>query len=81
MPGISFLQRSTHLDSDTANATDLVSSFIDLIKADIYVMVHATSPFTKSSTMYDGILKVKSGDFDSAYPVGVQSLYGLKVCH
>ncbi len=69
LPGISFLQRSSHLDSDTANATDLVSSFIDLIMADIYIMVHATSPFTKASTICDGISKVKSGDFDSAYPV------------
>lgn len=69
LPGISFLQRSPLLDLDTANATDLVSSFIDLIPADVYIMVHATSPFTKASTICDGIEKVKSGDFDSAYPV------------
>lgn len=69
IPGVEFLQRPLYLDEDNANATDLIASFIELIDADIYIMAHATSPFTKASTIHKAVVSVKSGQYDSAYPV------------
>ena len=69
LPGVKFLSRSKQLDSDSTNAIELLEKFIPLVDSDIYVMLHATSPFVTKETITKGINHVKSGRYDSAYPV------------
>ena len=67
LPNVSFLKRSPELDSDNANANDIIRMFMKTINADIYINAHATSPFAKVETINDCINKVASGEYDSAF--------------
>ena len=44
-------------------------SFAEQIFADVYVLAHATCPFTSSSSIAKGINAVVSGNYDSAIAV------------
>ena len=67
LPGIRFLKRPEFLDMDGYNCNDIIREFRKVVHADIYVVSHATGPFTKSSSIDTCIEKVKSGNFDSAF--------------
>ena len=67
VPGAKFLKRPEELDRDDKNANDIIRSFMREIDADIYVNVHATSPFAKVETIDACIEKVASGEYDSAF--------------
>jgi len=69
LKGIDFLPRSKTLDSDSTNATELLDEFVSKVDSEIYVMLHATSPFVTSGTIIRGIKGVSSNEYDSAYPV------------
>lgn len=67
IPGVKFLKRPVELDGDDKNANDIIRAFINEIDADIYVNTHTTSPFAEAETIQDCIMKVASGEYDSAF--------------
>jgi len=67
LPEVHFLKRPEYLDGDNINANDIIREFMKSVPADIYVNVHATSPFAKSTTIDSCIRHVSSGEYDSAF--------------
>lgn len=65
--GVEFIQRPESLDSKNTKCGDIISSFLDRVKSDIYVMYHATSPFISETHLIECINAVKSGKYDSAF--------------
>ena len=66
---ITFLKRSPELDKDEVKGLDLIDNFVSKVDADIYLIAHATAPFTRPQTVSSGINAVLSGDYDSAFAV------------
>ena len=62
-----FLKRPEYLDLPTSNFTQFFDAFSCEKDADIYILVHATAPFITVETMYECIVAVKSGKYDSAF--------------
>jgi CMP-N-acetylneuraminic acid synthetase len=67
--GIKYLKRSESLDTSTTSMNEVLKCFSKDVHADIYLMSHATSPFVFPSSIESALLKVKSGDYDSALAV------------
>ena len=67
LPGITSIRRPAYLDGDNINANDIIREFMKVVSADIYVNVHATSPFAKVETINTCIDKVIGGEYDSAF--------------
>lgn len=65
--GVVFLQRPEWLDGDEIKGLDIYREFAREVRADVYVLAHATSPFLKHDTIDRAIAKVLSGDYDSAF--------------
>lgn len=55
--GVKFLQRSTELDLSTTKINEVLGSFARDIKADIYVLAHATAPFLKKRAFRTVLIK------------------------
>lgn len=66
---VNFLKRPEVLDLDTASMTDVLKSFSKEVSADIYVMTHTTAPFISSNSIKNGLEKVISEEYDSAFAV------------
>lgn len=66
-PGAEFLRRSPSLDEDTASMSQVLSSFAREVKADCYLMTHATAPFIETVSIRKGLEAVRSGSYDSAF--------------
>ena len=66
---IQFLKRPKELDSNTTLSNDIIESFIKTVDSDIYVLMHATSPFLSKEVIEECIDKVTSGDYNSAFSV------------
>ncbi len=64
--GVKFLKRPESLDSDTILGEDIYDSFLKVVDADIYVLVHTTSPFIKAQTIENATNKVIFSEYDSA---------------
>lgn len=67
LPGVQFLKRPQFLDEDTSNCNDIIREFMKEVAADIYVVTHATGPFTKSESIDACVEKVVSKEYDSAF--------------
>lgn len=67
LPGVQFLKRPPFLDEDTSNCNDIIREFMKEVTADIYVVAHATGPFTKSESIDACVEKVVSKEYDSAF--------------
>ncbi len=65
--GVKLLIRDSSLDSNETKGLDIYKSFVSQVKADIYVLMHATAPYMKSSSVDDALRHVKSGEYDSAF--------------
>jgi CMP-N-acetylneuraminic acid synthetase len=65
--GVTFLKRDTSLDRSETKGNQILEKFIDTVDADIYVLSHATAPFTKPESISKCIQNVLSGEFDSAF--------------
>lgn len=65
--GVNYLNRPEYLDSNEVNANDIINEFMNVVDADIYVLSHATGPFTTSTSIEKCIEKVSSREFDSAF--------------
>lgn len=64
--GVKFLKRAESLDKDSILGEDIYDSFLKVVDADIYVLVHTTSPFIKAQTIEDATNKVIDSEYDSA---------------
>ena len=64
---ITFLKRDPIFNTNTTSMTDIIENFISKIDADIYILMHATSPFLKKKTIELCINKVLYEGYDSAF--------------
>lgn len=64
-----YINRSPELDSDDTKGIDIYLEFIKKVEADIYGLVHATSPFLKSENIMKGLIPVINGTNDSSFSV------------
>lgn len=67
--GISFLKRDEYLDKSTTSFNEVLKYFARDVKADIYLLTHATAPFISKTSFEKGIAAVSSGKYDSALAV------------
>lgn len=65
--GVNYIKRPEYLDTSTVNCNDIIREFMKVVDADVYVVSHATSPFTKSQSIDKCIEMVISGKYDSAF--------------
>lgn len=66
-PGARYLQREAALDTDSTLGQEIYDSFVAKIDADVYLLAHVTSPFLKATTIEEALVKVQSGQNDSAF--------------
>lgn len=66
---IKLIKRCKSLDHDETIGMEIYKNFVDKVKADIYVLVHATSPFIKPCTFEKGIYSIVNDGYDSAFTV------------
>lgn len=62
-----FLKRGKELDGNLVKGLQIYRAFLHEVDADIYVLAHATSPFTQSATLDRALQAVISGKHDSAF--------------
>lgn len=68
--GVKFLKRPIFLDGNDANCNDIIREFIKEVDADLYVVSHATAPFTSTESIDRCIRAVADGrGYDSAFTV------------
>ena len=67
VPGVRFLKRPESLDTKEATPQDIISSFISMVDADVFMVCHCTSPFVKAERFSECIRKVCYEDYDSAF--------------
>lgn len=65
--GIIYLERDTYFDRSDTSFNEVLQGFAKQIYSDFYVLAHATAPFVKPESISEGIKKVTSGDYDSAF--------------
>jgi len=78
LEGINFIKRDAYLDLPTTSFNEVLTSFADIIEADIYVLAHATAPFLSVKSISEAIEKVRSGRYDSALAVVKQQEFMWK---
>lgn len=64
---VSFMRRDPSLDLPTSNFTQIFTSFMNEVDADIYIYAHATAPFIKRETIIEEINEVLNKGYDSAF--------------
>ena len=69
LPGVCYLQRPQSVDQDSTKINEVLASFAQAKKADLYLLTHATAPFIKAESIQKGIDAVKSDNYDSAFAV------------
>ena len=62
-----FLQRSEKLDGDLVKGFDIYDAFINEVEADVYLLAHATAPFTTVESIQNALNKVLYEGYDSAF--------------
>lgn len=67
--GVSFLKRDEYLDKSTTSFNEVLKYFAKDVKADVYLLTHATAPFISKKSFERGIEAVTSGKYDSALAV------------
>lgn len=68
-PHITFVQRPKLLDDNNILMNQVLSSFEDTIKADIYLVQFITCPYLKVSSMVDAFMQMIDCGFDSIYSI------------
>lgn len=68
--GVRFLKRPAFLDGNNCNCNDIIREFMKEVDADLYVISHATAPFTKTESI-DKCIDCVAGEneYDSAFTV------------
>jgi len=67
--GVKYLLRSSELDQNSTKINEVMLSFANEIKADNYVLAHATAPFISSETIKKAVDKVVYEGCDSSMTV------------
>ena len=67
VPGVRFLKRPESLDTKEATPQDIISTFMSIVDADVYMVCHCTSPFVKAERFSECIHKVCEEGYDSAF--------------
>ncbi len=67
--GIKFLKRDSYLDLSTTSFNKVLSTFAEKVKADFYILTHATAPFISAETFCKAIEIIKTGKYDSVLTV------------
>ncbi len=62
-----FLQRDKYLDSIDISIDEIIKSFLNIVDADIVILLHPNSPFISSDTLEECLSKVSSNEFDSSF--------------
>lgn len=62
-----WLQRPEWLDTQEAKVQDFVGEFVKAVEADVYVLMHITSPFLSAATVSECVRAVVDGGHDSAF--------------
>lgn len=70
-----YLNRSVSLDSDSISMNHIIDEFISKVNADIYVLVHVTSPFISEKSIQEGIVSIIQGKSDSSFSVLKRQLF------
>lgn len=65
--GVKFLKRNDSLDSADTIGIEIYYAFAREVKSDIYILCHATSPFTSPVSITTSLQKIAAGDYDSAF--------------
>ena len=65
--GLRFLKRDEYLDGFQIKGLEIIERFVKDVDADIYVLTHVTQPFIKACSIEQALLKVMSGEYDSAF--------------
>jgi CMP-N-acetylneuraminic acid synthetase len=65
--GVKFLKRDARLDSWETKGLEIIEAFVSDVDADVYILTHATAPFTKAASIAQALGKVVSGKYDSAF--------------
>lgn len=65
--GVRFKKRDEWLDGDEVKGLDIIEAFVADVDADVYIITHATQPFTKASSIDHGLRKVLEDGYDSAF--------------
>ena len=67
--GIQFLKRDPYYDLSTTPFNEVLTSFAELVDADVYVLSHATAPFMNAKSIALGVDKVLHENYDCALAV------------
>ncbi len=79
VPKVKYLKRPEFLDTPQATPQDIISEFMKIVDADIYMVAHCTSPFVTQKHFEDCINAVTSEKYDSAFTAEkVQKLFWKK---
>jgi len=65
--GIKYLKRPEFLDRDETKGKEIYDEFTNTIDADVYILAHTTSPFTRVETFENALNKILNEDYDSAF--------------
>ena len=68
-PGVEYIKRDPKLDLDSVRGLELLRAFVEIVPSDFYILAHATSPFTTTSSLQMGVNGILSGQYDSALSV------------
>lgn len=68
---VRYLSRSADLDKDTTRINEVIGAFAEDVKADVYLLTHATAPFISKESIEKGLKAVLGGKYDSAFAVKV----------
>lgn len=67
LDGVEYLSRPHFLDCKETIGREIYEEFVKNVRADVYVLAHATSPFVKVDHIRDCIRRVQTGQYDSAF--------------
>ena len=65
--GVSFLKRPEYLDTKEATPQDIISCFMRMVEADVYMTCHCTTPFVTAEHVSECVRKVTEEGYDSAF--------------
>lgn len=66
---VKFLQRDKYYDLSSTSFNEVLSSFTEIIDADVYVLAHATAPMIQPASISKAVKKLLNEDYDSAFTV------------
>ena len=75
--GVEWLQRPIFLDDKYCTGRAIYEEFVKTVDADVYILCHATAPFTTTAHIKECINAVQSGKYSSAFAgQNLQTFFG-----